>query len=245
MAGCAGHSRCVLPGPPHRFQREPSLNLLFAGDVLEFEAKRGLGITRGGKSNENGRAEEEPAESPIKPRKARTSAARNKVPSMTYVGSDESSEVDSEDGECQGQQRSGSGSQSASGSGSNSEVDGKKPGNGKQARRNMASLVERQVNEEANVVLDRFLLQRTPIRSRTGAIAGRNGDRFPGLAVGAARHEHRCDDIVGLSGIYFTAIMMQDGYNATIRIQLFFTKTINLFSFPVNWLTTEPDQAPI
>lgn len=60
---------------------------------------------------------------------------------MTYVGSDESSEVDSEDGECQGQQGSGSGSQSASGSGSNSEVDGKKPGNGKQARRNMASLV--------------------------------------------------------------------------------------------------------
>ncbi|KAI5453526.1 hypothetical protein NCC49_006000 [Naganishia albida] len=111
------------------------------GDVLEFEAKRGLGITGGGRSNENGRAEEEPAESPIKPRKARTSAARNKVPSMTYVGSDESSEVDSEDGECQGQQGSGPGSQSASGSGSDSEAEGKKAVNGKQARRNMASLV--------------------------------------------------------------------------------------------------------
>lgn len=134
---------CKRTATPHRNQtiRKTSLISIPAGDVLEFEAKRGLGITRGSRNNDNGNGHREPdeAESPIKPRKARTSAARNNVPSMTYVGSDESSQSDSEDGECRGQQGSGSGSQSASSSGSDSEVDGDKAGNGKQARRKMVS----------------------------------------------------------------------------------------------------------
>ncbi|KAJ9095161.1 hypothetical protein QFC20_006730 [Naganishia adeliensis] len=111
------------------------------GDVLEFEAKRGLGITRSSRSNgnDNGHAEEELAESPIKPRKARASAARNKVASKAYVGSDESSEVDSQDEASPAEDgQSGSGSQSATDPGSDSEVDQKQTTtNGKQARRKM------------------------------------------------------------------------------------------------------------
>lgn len=121
--------------------RNISLISSLVGDVLEFEAKRGLGITRSSRSNgnDNGHSEEELAESPIKPRKARASAARNKVASKAYVGSDESSEVDSQDEASPAEDgQSGSGSQSATDPGSDSEVDQKQTTtNGKQARRKM------------------------------------------------------------------------------------------------------------
>lgn len=78
-------------------------------------------------------------ESPIKPRKARTSAARNKVAIKAYVASDESSQADSQDEASVAEDgQSGSASQSPSDSGSDSEVDQKQTTtNGKRARRKM------------------------------------------------------------------------------------------------------------
>lgn len=62
------------------------------GDVLEFEAKRGLGITRRGHSDSDADAagsHSPPSGRSGKPRAARTNGASRKIASASYVGSSE------------------------------------------------------------------------------------------------------------------------------------------------------------